>query len=410
MGKSANSKTTPMKQQIHNIEGIRLAAVEANIRYPDRLDLVLMEIAKGSTVAGVFTQNVFCAAPVVISKKHLAAEDAAFFLVNTGNANAGTGQSGLDAAEKCCSALAAKAGVSAASVLPFSTGVIGEALPVEQIEKALPAAIEALSDSDWLAAATGILTTDTRPKIASEQLEIAGKIVSITGIAKGSGMIKPNMATMLAYVFTDMEISQASLNEQLTSVVETSFNRITVDGDTSTNDCCMLTATGKSGLSVAELTEAQSTVYQAAVSRVFRKLAMDMIRDAEGASKFITIRVEGGATTNECLAVAYTVAESPLVKTAFFASDPNWGRILAAVGRSGLIDLDIRLIDIRLGECDLVTAGELSASYTETKGQLEMDRQEIEVNISLRRGDHKETVWTSDLSHDYVRINAEYRS
>jgi glutamate N-acetyltransferase/amino-acid N-acetyltransferase len=293
--------------------------------------------------------------------------------------------------------------VEISEVLPFSTGVIGERLPVEKIIAGIPDAFTSLDESAWEQAARGIMTTDTRPKLVSRKIDVEGKSVSITGIAKGAGMIKPNMATMLAYVCTDAAIPRQQLQDIVRRASDKSFNRITVDGDTSTNDCCMLVATGKSSVAV-------NAGIESALLEVFQELATALIKDAEGATKFITVNIEQGATSKECLAVAYAVAESPLVKTALFASDPNWGRILAAVGRAGLEDLDIKAIEIRLGEVLLVSGGQVDASYTEELGQREMDRDEITLTISLGRGETAETVWTSDLSHDYIRINADYRS
>jgi glutamate N-acetyltransferase/amino-acid N-acetyltransferase len=391
------------KGEVHPIAGVRLAAIESGIRYKNRLDLVLVEIEAGATVAGVFTQNAFCAAPVKVARKNLHDTDSRYFLINTGNANAGTGEQGALDALRCCQSVADIARVDIREVLPFSTGVIGERLPVEKIVEGIPLAFTSLDESSWEKAARGIMTTDTRPKLVSRRIDVEGESVSITGIAKGAGMIKPNMATMLAYVFTDAAIPRKQLKEILGRASDKSFNRITVDGDTSTNDCCMLVATGKSSVAVnAEI--------ESAILGVFQELAVALIKDAEGASKFITVHVEQGANSKECLAVAYAVAESPLVKTALFASDPNWGRILAAVGRAGLENLDIKAIEIRLGEVQLVSGGEVSASYTEALGQREMDRDEITLTICLGRGDSVETVWTSDLSLDYIRINADYRS
>ncbi len=391
------------KGDIHPIPGVRLAAVESGIRYRNRLDLVMIEIAAGASVAGVFTQNAFSAAPVSVARKNLDVRDSRYFLINTGNANAGTGEQGALDALRCCQSLADIASVEISEVLPFSTGVIGERLPVEKIIAGIPDAFTSLDESAWEQAARGIMTTDTRPKLVSRKIDVEGKSVSITGIAKGAGMIKPNMATMLAYVCTDAAIPRQQLQDIVRRASDKSFNRITVDGDTSTNDCCMLVATGKSSVAV-------NAGIESALLEVFQELATALIKDAEGATKFITVNIEQGATSKECLAVAYAVAESPLVKTALFASDPNWGRILAAVGRAGLEDLDIKAIEIRLGEVLLVSGGQVDASYTEELGQREMDRDEITLTISLGRGETAETVWTSDLSHDYIRINADYRS
>jgi len=398
------------KEGIAHIEGVRLAAVQSQIRYENRLDLVLVEIAEGATTVGVFTQNAFCAAPVQIARQRVQSSASRYFLINTGNANAGTGAKGETAAKACCEGLAKIVQIPAERILPFSTGVIGEQLPYEKILSALPSLVEALSADAWSSAAQGILTTDTRPKLASANFSSDGSQVNISGFAKGSGMIRPNMATMLAYVFTDAKIEQPLLRKFLDTAVKNSFNRITVDGDTSTNDSCMLIATGKGELVIASENSEAATQFQSELNEVFEKLATDLIRDAEGASKFITIEVCDGATEEECLAVAYTVAESPLVKTAFFASDPNWGRILAAIGRAGLENLEIESITVALGETLLVSRGAVDGSYSESAGQVEMDKDEIHVRINLARGQANERVWTSDLSSEYVRINADYRS
>lgn len=396
--------------EIAPIAGIRLAAVESHIRYANRLDLVLVEVAEGSTTAGVFTQNAFCAAPVSVAKRHLLEAASRYFLINTGNANAGTGKAGESAALNSCRAMAECTQTAVSEILPFSTGVIGEQLPIDKILAALPALTEALSPDNWQLAARGIMTTDTRPKLASASFDLEGAQVNISGFAKGSGMIRPNMATMLGYVFTDAAIEKALLEKFLRVAVNNSFNRITVDGDTSTNDCCMLVATGKGSLHITDIDSEEGQRFQSELNSIFEQLATDLIRDAEGATKFITIEVSGGASEQECLAVAYTVAESPLVKTAFFASDPNWGRILAAIGRAGLNDLDIESVTVTLGDTLLVSGGAVDANYTESAGQREMDLDEIRVGINLARGQATEKVWTSDLSSDYVRINADYRS
>ncbi|MEX0963636.1 MAG: bifunctional glutamate N-acetyltransferase/amino-acid acetyltransferase ArgJ [Pseudohongiellaceae bacterium] len=398
------------KDKIAPIAGIRLAALEGQIRYANRLDVVLVEIAAGASSAGVFTQNAFCAAPVRVAQKHLAGCASRYFLINTGNANAGTGADGELAALNCCDALAELTHTSSNEVLPFSTGVIGEQLPYAKILNVLPALIKALSADNWDLAARGIMTTDTRPKLSSRSFDCGGSRVNISGFAKGSGMLRPNMATMLAYVFTDAAIEKPLLEKCLKDAVAGSFNRITVDGDTSTNDSCMLVATGKGAVKISDLGSEAGKDFQTALNAIFEQLATDLIRDAEGATKFITIEVTEGATEQECLAVAYAVAESPLVKTAFFASDPNWGRILAAIGRAGIKDLDIESVTLYLGDTLLVSGGAVAAGYSESAGQHEMDRDEISVKISLARGQVSEKVWTSDLSNDYVRINADYRS
>ena len=391
------------------VEGIRLSAVASGVRYADLLDLVLIEIPKGASVTGAFTQNAFCAAPVQIARQHLLANTPRYFLINTGNANAGTGEAGLVDALRCCQSIAKIARVQPDQILPFSTGVIGELLPVENILLGVPDAFSQLEDGNWLDAATGIMTTDTHPKLASKAIEISGREVVIKGMAKGAGMIKPNMATMLAFIFTDLGIDQSDLDGLLHQAVSQSFNRITVDGDTSTNDACMLVATGKR-YNYSTLEAAERVTFQKALTDVFRELAMAIIKDAEGGTKFVTVRVENGLDEQECLAVAYTIAESPLVKTAMYAADPNWGRILAAVGRAGVRDFDLSALTIYLGDVCLVAAGELSPDYTEARGQAKMDESEISISVDLGRGSHAETVWTSDLSLDYVRINAEYRT
>lgn len=391
------------------VAGIRLAAVESNIRYPNRLDLVVVEICEGANVAGVTTQNAFCAAPVQLLKQHVVVSAPRYFLINTGNANAGTGEAGKVDALVCCNALAEMARTGITNVLPFSTGVIGEKLPVDKILVGLPNAFNSLGDDNWLAAAAGILTTDTRPKLVSKKIALGDSEVTVTGFAKGAGMIKPNMATMLAYVFTDANIEPALLKSLLNDCVDQSFNRITVDGDTSTNDCCMLTATGRSGVEI-DTEHSGFSAFREELASVFRDLATGLIKDAEGASKFVTVDVVGGVNTDECLKVAYVVAESPLVKTALFASDPNWGRILAAVGRAGVENLDIDSVSIFLGDVCIVAGGSVHELYTESAGQAEMDRPEVSICIDLGRGNSRETVWTSDLSNEYVRINADYRS
>ena len=401
-------KDRPVKCQV--IGGVKLTAVEAGIRYARRRDLVLFELAKGSTVAAVFTRNAFCAAPVTVAREHLQGHEPRYLLINTGNANAGTGKQGLQDARDCCQAVADLTGVEPGQVLPFSTGVIGEPLPVETLVAGLPAACESLRDHAWEQAALGIMTTDTRPKSATCTLYLPDGEGRISAIAKGAGMIKPNMATMLAFVFTDAAIATPLLTELLQAAVNKSFNRITVDGDTSTNDCCILAATGQSGVTLSEADVQTLQRFREALEELCRDLAIQLIKDAEGASKFITIEITGAASTDECLKVGYCVAESPLVKTAFFASDPNWGRILAAIGRAGLKDLDIDKVRITLGDTPLVANGGRADSYTEALGQAEMDKEEITVHIDLARGDFAETLWTSDLSQEYVRINADYRS
>lgn len=398
--------------QIRQVDGIKIAAVSAGIRYKNRLDLVLFELAPGTRSSGMFTQNAFCAAPVVIARQHLlgSAGAARYLLINTGNANAGTGPQGITDAQACCQALAAAAGVDVQQVLPFSTGVIGERLPAERIVAAVPDALAALQANNWLLAARGIMTTDTRPKAVSRVVDVAGQKVTMTGITKGAGMIKPNMATMLAFVATDAAVDQALLDSLLRSAVEQSFNRITVDGDTSTNDCCILSATGCSGVQFSEADPAMFDAFSSALHEVVLELAKLIIRDAEGAKKFVTVDVRGGGSSKECLLVAYAIAESPLVKTALSASDPNWGRILAAIGRAGVENLDVSRIDIYLDAVPIVKQGGLAPGYHEALGQSVMSQEDITLHVELGRGDVRELVWTADLSEEYVRINASYRS
>ncbi|MNO59954.1 Arginine biosynthesis bifunctional protein ArgJ [compost metagenome] len=369
-----------------------------------------MRCAEGSTVAGVFTTNAFCAAPVILSRKRFLG-NVRYLLTNTGNANAGTGEPGLENAARTCASLAKLVGVDESAVLPFSTGVIGEPLPVEKIEGALQAALDDLSVDNWAAAATGIMTTDTLPKGASRQFQHDGVTITVTGISKGAGMIRPNMATMLGYIATDAKVAPAVLKDLMLDGANKSFNRITIDGDTSTNDCCMLIATGKAD--VAEITEASGPLYAAlkqAVFEVCMEVAQAIVRDGEGATKFVTVQVNGGGNHQECLDVGYAVAHSPLIKTALFASDPNWGRILAAVGYAGVPNMDVSLIDVYLGDVCIASRGGRSASYTEEQGAAVMAKEEITIRIELGRGQCSETIWTTDLSHEYVKINAEYRS
>jgi glutamate N-acetyltransferase/amino-acid N-acetyltransferase len=392
------------------VAGFRIGTVAAGIRKPGRRDLVVMELAPGSVCAAVFTRNQFCAAPVLVAREHLRQDRPAWLLINTGNANAGTGTQGLQDARACCAALAAHAGCAVSKVLPFSTGVIGEPLPAARIISALPAACAALAEDGWVDAAHGILTTDTVPKGASKSIELDGRTVTITGIAKGSGMIRPDMATMLAFIATDAVVEADALQQCLSAAVEKSFNRITVDGDTSTNDACVLVATGAAGGAALVSGGAQYATLCAAVRAVCVELAQAIVRDGEGATRFVTVSVEQGRDSAECLQVAYTIAHSPLVKTALFAGDPNWGRILAAVGRSGLVDLDIRPVEIYLDEVCIVRDGGRSPQYTEADGQRVLQLPEYTIRVLLGRGQSDEQVWTCDLSYDYVKINAEYRS
>ena len=403
----------PSRFPLSAVRGVRLGVARAGIRKPGRRDLVIMELAPGSRVAARFTRNAFCAAPVTLAREHLAAAPGGvrYLLVNTGNANAGTGARGMRDARACCRELARLAGVAEQAVLPFSTGVIGEPLPVDRVTGGMPEALAALDADAWEAAAEGIMTTDTRPKGASRRLRIGADEVTVSGIAKGAGMIRPDMATMLAFVATDAAVAQPVLDAMLARAVDASFNCITVDGDTSTNDACVLAATGQSGApAITAEDEPAAALLERAVHEVCLELAQAIIRDAEGATKFVTVAVSGGADRAECRRVAYAVAESPLVKTALFASDPNWGRILAAVGRAGVPGLEVERVGIRLNDVVIVSNGARDPAYTEADGQRVMDGEEILIAIGLARGAAAATVWTTDLSHDYVRINAEYRT
>jgi len=393
--------------EFNSVAGVRLASICCGIKR-DKDDLVLLEFAEGSHTVGMFTRNLFAAAPVIVGKRHLQASSPRYFLINSGNANAGVGDAGLMDALACCKALASLTGVPEAAVLPFSTGVIGERLPVGKIVSGLELIVAQLDSEHWLLAAKGIMTTDTRPKIATRQVEIQGKIVTITGITKGAGMIQPNMATMLSYVATDIGASTTTLQQCLGLAVNQSFNRITVDSDTSTNDSSMLTATGLSGVNVDEDPVALS-IFQGLLDEVCLELAQGIIRDAEGATKFVAVVVNNGASSADCLDVAYAIANSPLMKTAIHASDANWGRIVMAVGKAG-VDLDINKLDIYLGDTQLMSAGQKQATYTEAQGAAVMAEEEITITIDLNAGAYSETVWTCDLSQEYVRINADYRS
>lgn len=396
---------------MHPVKGVRIGITEAAIRYKNRRDLTVFEVAEGATVSAVFTQNSYCAAPVLLCREYLTKASPRYLLINTGNANAGTGTVGMENARASTEALAALTGVAPEFVLPFSTGVIGEHLPVDRLSAALPAALAALNDNAWEDAARGIMTTDTRPKGASEQFTVNGTTYTVTGISKGAGMIRPNMATMLGYVATDAAVSQSVLDSLIKSAVNQSFNRITIDGDTSTNDSCVLIATGTAGN--AAITAEKGELFdalQAAIHRVFARLAQLIVRDGEGATKFITVKVEEGANTQECCDVAYSIAHSPLVKTAFFASDPNWGRIVAAVGNAGLAALDVSRVRVYLNDVCIVDNGGRAPAYTEEQGAAVMKQQGIVIRVCLGRGNAQDTVYTCDFSYDYVKINADYRS
>jgi glutamate N-acetyltransferase/amino-acid N-acetyltransferase len=392
------------------IPGIRLATAAAGIRYKGRDDLVLIELAEGGTAAAVFTRNAFCAAPVTVAREHLAGGRVRYLLINSGNANAGTGAPGLDAARRTCELLAGAAGCTPEQVLPFSTGVIGQDLPLAPFERSLPGLFEGLAEDNWERAAAAIMTTDTRPKHVTRAVELSSGTVTVSGIAKGSGMICPDMATMLAYVATDAAVPAAILQEMLSAAVDSSFNCITVDGDTSTNDACVLLASGASGIAVEDPASADGLALARALGAVCGELAEMIVRDGEGATKLVRVAVEGARDRAEARRVAYAVAHSPLVKTALFASDPNWGRILAAVGRAGVEGLDVDLIRIWLDDVCIVSGGGRDPAYTEESGQQVMDRAEIPIRIDLARGGAGVEVLTCDLSYDYVRINAEYRS
>ena len=402
----------PDPKSLHPVAGVELGIAMAGVRKANRRDLTVVTIAAGSTVAGVFTRNRFCAAPVQLCRRHLAASAGArAIVINTGNANAGTGEDGLARARATCVALAGLLKLAPEQVLPFSTGVIMESLPVERIVAGLPAAIADLGADHWGAAAEAIMTTDTLPKAASTQLQLGGKTVTITGIGKGAGMIRPNMATMLGLVATDAAIAPALVRALVTDAADESFNRITIDGDTSTNDSFVLIATAQAGNpEITHFASGDGKRLRDAVVDVARRLAQAIVRDGEGATKFITVRVDGGRSEAECREVAYAIAHSPLVKTAFFASDPNLGRILAAVGYAGIADLDQTTIDLFLDDVHVAQSGGRLPAYREEDGARVMKQSEITVRVDLHRGTASTTVWTCDLSYDYVKINADYRS
>jgi glutamate N-acetyltransferase/amino-acid N-acetyltransferase len=401
----------PVAASLLPIAGILLGTAEANIKKPDRKDLLLLRLDSHATVAGVFTQNRFCAAPVIVALEHLASgKGARALVINTGNANAGTGEAGLAAARATCAAVALLLDCDADQVLPFSTGVIMESLPVERIVAGLPACVANLSPNNWFDAAHAIMTTDIVAKAVSRQVTLAGQVISITGIAKGSGMIHPNMATMLGYIATDAAVSQVLLQQMVKQASDASFNCITVDGDTSTNDALMLIASGASAApAITDVNSADFAQLQTAVTEVATLLAQSIVRDGEGATKFITVKVEGGTTVAECKQIAYAVARSPLVKTAFFASDPNLGRILAAIGYSG-VELNVQQLKLYLDDVLVAEQGGRAASYREEDGQRVMQQGDITIRVVLERGSAVATVWTCDFSYDYVKINASYRS
>ena len=404
--------TAPLPSDLHPVPGVKLGITQAGVRKANRRDLTVITLDEGSAVAGVFTKNRFCAAPVQLCQERLeAGNEIRALLINTGNANAGTGDDGLVRARATCIALARLLHVSPEQVLPFSTGVIMESLPVDRIEAGLPGAIADLKEDNWAVAAEGIMTTDTIPKGCSKQITLGGQTVTITGISKGAGMIRPNMATMLGYLATDANVSPALMKALVTEAANASFNRITIDGDTSTNDSFVLMASRKAThAEITDLNSAEGQALRAVLIEVSQQLAQAIVRDGEGATKFITITVDGGRDEAECQKVAYAIAHSPLVKTAFFASDPNLGRILAAVGYAGIDDLDQHLIELHLDDVHVATKGGRRPEYQEADGQRVMKQAEITVRVGLTRGSATATVWTCDLSHDYVTINADYRS
>ena len=399
---------SPLAADLLPINGVLLGTAEAHIKKPNRKDVLVMQIDPQATVAGVFTLNRFCAAPVIVAKQHLAAgKGIRALVVNTGNANAGTGDPGMASARATCAAVAKLLGCAPEQVLPFSTGVIMEPLPLDKLVAGLPQAVANLKADNWLDASQAIMTTDIVGKAVSRQLKLDGKTVTVTGIAKGSGMIHPNMATMLGYIATDAKVEQGMLQSMVSQASDASFNCITVDGDTSTNDALMLIATGKSGV---QINDANRAALQAVVNEVAILLAQAIVRDGEGATKFMTIKVEGGKHAAECKQIAYAVAKSPLVKTAFFASDPNLGRILAAIGYAGVADLDVEKIQLYLDDVLVAEKGGRAASYKEEDGQRIMQQSDIGIRVVLGRGAAEATVWTCDFSYDYVKINASYRS
>ncbi|KAF3999681.1 bifunctional glutamate N-acetyltransferase/amino-acid acetyltransferase ArgJ [Glaciimonas immobilis] len=405
----------PVASDLKPVAGIELGYTEAGVRKANRKDLLVMKLAPGATVAGVFTLNRFCAAPVQVSKAHLAAarvsgEPICALVINTGNANAGTGETGLAAANATCASLAALLGCQPAQILPFSTGVILESLPLDRIQAGLPGALKNLDADNWFNAAETIMTTDTQPKAASQTVIVAGKSVTMTGISKGAGMIKPNMATMLGFLAMDAKVAQPVLDQLVKHAADQSFNCITIDGDTSTNDSFMLIATGAGALQVDSVDSPEYSALAQAVTDLSQRLAQAIVRDGEGATKFITVTVEDGKNVEECRKIAYSIGHSPLVKTAFFASDPNLGRILAAIGYAGVDDLDVEKINLYLDDVWVAKDGGRNPDYLESDGQRVMKQSEIAVRVKLGRGAAAATIWTCDLSHEYVTINADYRS
>ena len=396
---------------IPEVKGVRIGVAEAGIKKANKKDLVLFELCEGASVAGVFTQNAFCAAPVRICQKHLSTTSSRYLLVNTGNANAGTGKLGLENALKTCDALALQVGVDVDAILPFSTGVIGEPLPVNKIIDAIPAAIANLSADNWNAAGVGIMTTDTLPKGSVRTFEFEGRTYTVAGISKGAGMIRPNMATMLGYVFSDISMDEDLLHSILKDVVNKSFNRITVDSDTSTNDSCIAVATGMAGnAKLSSIDEPLTQAFISAFTEVMQELAHAIVRDGEGATKFVTVEVVGAVEQQDATKTAFEIAHSPLVKTALFASDPNWGRILAVVGRAGVENLDVDKVQLHINGFEIARDGGRSPDYLEEHGKKAMAPDEIHICVDLGMGKESDVVWTTDFSHEYVTINAEYRT
>jgi glutamate N-acetyltransferase/amino-acid N-acetyltransferase len=403
--------TAPQAASLLPVKGVQLGFAEAYVKKPNRKDVLVIKLAEGTHVAGVFTKNRFCAAPVILCKEFLALNNGIrALLVNTGNANAGTGEDGLKRAQQSCEALAGLLNLNTNQVLPFSTGVILEPLPVDKVIAGLPAAIANLKEDNWLNAAEAIMTTDIVAKGTSRQIQLGGKAVTITGISKGSGMIHPNMATMLGYIATDAAVSQAAIESIIQYAVNKSFNCITVDGDTSTNDSLIVMATNQAGNAEITAESADFSTLRDAITDVAVELAQAIVRDGEGATKFMTVTVEGGKSEQECRKVAYAIAHSPLIKTAFFASDPNLGRILAAIGYAGIDDLDVNTLQLYLGDVLVAENGGRAASYLEEQGAAVMKESDILVRVVLNRGSEDITIWTCDFSYDYVKINADYRS
>ncbi|TYL47664.1 bifunctional glutamate N-acetyltransferase/amino-acid acetyltransferase ArgJ [Marinomonas sp. IMCC 4694] len=396
---------------IPEIKGIKIGVAEAGIKKANKKDVVIFELCEGSSVAGVFTQNAFCAAPVRLCQAHLGLAESRYLLINTGNANAGTGKSGVEAALKTCAALATQTGVSVESILPFSTGVIGEPLPVDKICSAIPTALANLSADNWYSAGLGIMTTDTLPKGSIRSFDFGGQTFTVAGISKGAGMIRPNMATMLGYICSDIAISVELLEGILKDVVNKSFNRITIDSDTSTNDSCIAIATGKAGNAIiSSLDEPLAQAFVVAFTEVMQELAHAIVRDGEGATKFVTVEVVGALVEADATKTAFEIAHSPLVKTALFASDPNWGRILAVVGRAGVDNLNVDGVQLHINGVEIARDGGRSPDYREEQGKVAMAPQEIHIVVDLGMGEASDVVWTTDFSHEYVTINADYRT